>query len=94
MPYRIVVEPRALTDIQRVIDYYDEQQIGLGKKFVDALEKYFVTISKNPFYQVRYKIVRCLPLRKFPFMIHYYIDENIKTVFIVSVFHTSQKPTY
>ncbi len=91
MPYSIVVEPRALADIQQAIDYYDEQQEGLAGKFIDTLEKYFSTIGKNPFYQIRYNKVRCLPLKKFPFMIHYFIDEKIKTAFIVSVFHTSKK---
>ncbi len=91
MPHHIVVEPRALADIQQAIDYYDEQQIGLGNKFATTLEKYFNTISKNPCYQIRYNNVRCLPLKKFPFMIHYCMEEKIRTVFVVSVFHTSKK---
>jgi len=33
MPYEIFIEPLALQDIQKAIDYYDEQQIGLGDTF-------------------------------------------------------------
>lgn len=31
MIYKIVIEPRAILDIQNAIDYYDSKQIGLGE---------------------------------------------------------------
>jgi len=37
MPYRVIVEPVALKDIQQGINYYDDQQIGLGEKFEAAV---------------------------------------------------------
>lgn len=33
MPFTIAIEKRALKDVQKAIDYYDEQTIGLGKNF-------------------------------------------------------------
>ena len=33
MKYKIKVEPQALTDIQEISDWYNEKQIGLGKRF-------------------------------------------------------------
>ncbi|TAL59842.1 MAG: type II toxin-antitoxin system RelE/ParE family toxin [Bacteroidetes bacterium] len=92
MIFEIVVEKRALFDIQCAIDYYDQQQIGLGKKFLSEIEKHFSSINRNPFYQIRYNRVRCLPVIKFPFMIHFLLDEKEKTAYIISVFHTSQNP--
>ena len=94
MAFKVVVEPMALGDIQQAIDYYDEQQIGLGKKFSLVVDKHFQIISKNPFYQIRYHHVRCLPIKNYPFMIHFFITEKTKTAFIVSVYHTSQKPLH
>ncbi len=63
MAFDIALEKRALSDIQQAIDYYDQQQIGLGKKFLSETEKRFSSINKNPFYRIRYNNVRCLPLR-------------------------------
>ncbi len=32
MPFRIIIEPFAIQDAQKAIDFYDEQQTGLGQK--------------------------------------------------------------
>jgi hypothetical protein len=90
--YTINIDSNAILDIQKAIDYYDEQQLGLGKKFEDALDKHFSTLSKNPFYQKRYDNLHCLPVKKFPFMIHFSIDEKNTLVRIYAVFHTSLNP--
>ena len=65
-------------------------QAGLGKKFEKAIDKHFSTIGKNLFFQIRYNGIRCLPVRKFPFLIHYIVDEKQNEVYIISVFHTSK----
>jgi len=92
MRYEVLVGARALADLRQAIDYYNTQQKGLGKKFELVIDKHFSEIGKNPFYQLRYSFIRCLPLKKFPFMIHYFVDEKRKKVFIVSVLHTSKNP--
>jgi toxin ParE1/3/4 len=90
MSFTVVIEKRALKDVQKAIDYYDEQQVGLGKKFKNDLDKHITAISKNPFYQLRYKDYRALPIKKFPYLILFYIHENSNTVFITAVFHSKQ----
>lgn len=90
MSFNIIIEKRALNDVQNAIDYYDEQSIGLGKKFNSALDKHLSTIAINPFFQVRYKDYRVLPMKKFPYLIVFYIEEDLNTVFISAVFHVKQ----
>lgn len=92
MPYFIVFEKQAEYDIQQAVNYYDEQQTGLGEKFWVAAKKHIASIRANPFFQIRYGQIRCLPVKKFPFMIHFLLDEKAKIVYILSVFHTSQNP--
>ena len=92
MAYSIVIEPVALEDIQQGIDYYDEQQIGLGEKFEVAVNKHLTALEKNPFFQVRYDDVHCLPVKKYPYMIHFTINEADNTVTVRAVFHTSLDP--
>ncbi len=77
---------------QKAINYYDEQLTGLGEKFNTALDKHITIIAKNPFYQIRYKDYRALPIKKFPYTIVFYVNENTKTVFISAVFNIKQNP--
>ncbi len=90
--YQILIEPDALQDIQNAIDYYDEELAGLGKKFEQALNKLFISLERSPFYAIRYSEVHCLPLKKFPFMIHFTVDEINLQVVIRAVLHTALSP--
>ncbi|MBI2258570.1 MAG: hypothetical protein HYU67_06680 [Flavobacteriia bacterium] len=92
MKFTLELDSRAIQDIQEAIDYYDEQLIGLGEKFESYLNKYIKTLAKNPFYQIRYDNIRCLPMKKYPFMIHFTVDEQINTVYIHSIINTSRDP--
>ncbi|MBP6557753.1 MAG: type II toxin-antitoxin system RelE/ParE family toxin [Flavobacterium sp.] len=92
MIYSVVIDPRALQDIQAAIDYYDFKSEGLGSYFYQEVEQHFEILAKNPFYQIRYKDYHGLPLKKFPFIVFYFIDEEIKTVFVLSIFNTYINP--
>jgi hypothetical protein len=88
MPFTIKIEPEAKQDIQEGIDWYNEQQLGLGKDFHRTVKRYLNKIKTNPFYQVRYDEVHCLPLKKYPFMIHFTINEDNKQIIVHAVFNT------
>jgi toxin ParE1/3/4 len=90
--FLILLEPDAMDDIQSAIDFYDQKQVGLGKQFEKELNDYFSSLEKAPYFTIRYDDVHCLPLKKFPFMIHYTIDNNEKILIIRAVFHTSLNP--
>ncbi|NBR14503.1 MAG: type II toxin-antitoxin system RelE/ParE family toxin [Crocinitomicaceae bacterium] len=92
MKFTLELDPRAIQDIQEAIDYYDEQLVGLGEKFEAYLNKYMKSLSKNPFFQIRYDSIRCLPLKKYPYMIHFTVDEKLNTVYIHSVLNTARDP--
>ena len=92
MTYRVVIDPMAIRDIQQAIDYYDEQQPGLGEKFENTLNNHLLILETNPYFRVRYSNIHCLPLRKFPYMLHFTINKENKLVNIMAVFHQSRKP--
>jgi len=50
------------------------------------------TIKTNPFFEVRYDGIRCLPLEIFKYMIHFSVDETNTTVLINAVISTYQNP--
>jgi hypothetical protein len=88
--YQIKIEERAILDIQQSFVYYEQQQSGLGVQFNRTVFNAFENLKINPFYQIRYGTFRCLPLKKFPFMIHYEVNEKIVTVY--AVINTSLDP--
>jgi len=89
MIFEVVIEPRALLDIQDAISYYESKKSGLGEYFYQVIEDHIETLTKNPFFQIRYKDYHGIPTKKFPFIIFYFIDEKLKTIYILSVFNTS-----
>jgi toxin ParE1/3/4 len=52
MTFNVVLDKRALNDIQSAIDYYDEQSIGLGSRFSVYLDKQIQTLKKRPYFQI------------------------------------------
>ncbi|WP_026946306.1 type II toxin-antitoxin system RelE/ParE family toxin [Algoriphagus marincola] len=92
--YSIYLDKAALNDISESVDYYEKQQKGLGDKFIEAVEDKFSILEKNPFFAIRYDNVRCVPLKTFPFLIHYTISSQEKKLIIRAVFHTSKNPNW
>jgi plasmid stabilization system protein ParE len=89
MSFAIFIDPRALHDVQDAIDFYETQQIGLGRKFEKEFNTFLRILEDNPFFRKRYDNVRCLPLKKYPYMIHFEVVEEMKRVIVRAVFHTS-----
>jgi len=91
--YKIHVQAFALQDIQEATDWYNEQAKGLGSRFQKQAKQQIDALKKNPFaYAIRYADVRCMLVKKFPFMIHFSIDEKQKLVEVFAIYHTSGNP--
>jgi len=46
MAFTFIIDTRAISDIQEAIDYYDEQQAGLGKRFEAELNSLLVFFGR------------------------------------------------
>ena len=92
MAFILVIDPKAIRDIQETIDYYDEQEAGLGERFEVALNKHLLTLENNPLLRIRYDNVRCLPLKKFPNMVHFTVAKESSLVTVRALFHTARDP--
>lgn len=90
--YFVLIEDRAANDIQDHMDYYDGQLLNLGEKFKSALDKELSALAKNPFYQIRYNSIRCKPIKNWPFLIHFQVDESQKIVYVFAVINTNKDP--
>ena len=91
--YKIKIESDALKDIQEATDWYNEQLQGLGSRFQKKVIVQINSLKSNPSrYAIRYADVRCMVIKKFPFMVHFTTDENQKLVEVFAIIHTSRNP--
>lgn len=93
MHYKVKIEPEALANIQDIIIWYNQQKSGLGERFRKAIISKIDVLNKNPhIYRIRYKQIRCILVKKFPYMIHFYINEEMKKVEILAIISTDRNP--
>jgi len=90
--YKVKIEPEALADIQKITNWYNEAQAGLGKRFQNTVIKQINSLNKDPLnYAIRYKEIRCM-VKKFPYMAHFYINDENNTVEVLAVISTDRNP--
>ena len=93
--FTVIFSPVAIDDVEKTVDYYEEQQPGLGKRFAAQLQLTLNVIKRNPFFaSVRYDDIRCAAIKKFPYLVHYYIDENELLITIIAVYSTYKEPLW
>jgi hypothetical protein len=69
---------------------YEERE-GLGDDFLSELERSQELIKANPYhYQVRYKEVRMLKIKRYPICLHYTIKEE--SIIVHAVLNTDRDP--
>ena len=90
MDFNLIVSKKAQAEIENAIDYYNEINENLGKKFYVEIEKAYQHIIQNPYYQIKHKGYRALPITKFLFFLFYHINEDKKLIKILSCFHTAK----
>ena len=91
--FSISFSPLALEDTGQAFDYYEQQQPGLGKRFTAQLQLTLNAIKRNPFFaSVHYDDIRCARVKKFPYLVHYHIDETDALVTIIAVYSTHREP--
>lgn len=93
MSYKVILDPLAREDINESIDWYNKRKAKLGKQFYKKVNEVLLFVKKNPYsFVVRYNYTRMAPIEKFPFMVHYTINEIKKEIPVLGVLHTSRNP--
>ncbi len=91
--FSVIKHAEVNNDLQTIIDYYNEQKYKLGNEFYACALKQMKCL-KNDFllYEIKYQNVRCVSIERFPYLIHYTVNENEKVVYINAVIGMSQDP--
>ena len=91
MSFTVVFEPETELEIIEAFQWYEEQSFGLGGDFLRAVKQSEAVLSRNPHqYQIQYKEVRRAFLRRFPYALHYVVEDNI--VSVLACFHFRRDP--
>lgn len=93
MGYHLKIDVDALGDIQETFEWYEMQLKGLGLRYKNQTKRQINSLKKDPhFFSIKYNEIRCRKIEKFPFLIHYTINEELKAIIVFAVFHTSRNP--
>jgi len=93
MKFILEFNPDFYFDLLQAMDWYENQQHGLGKKFFSTVKQHSKELQSTAMnFAIRYDDIRCMPLKKFPYMIHYRVDSVEGSVKIEALFHTSRDP--
>ena len=68
------------------------EQKKVADNFIKDFNKIRKTISENPYFKIWFEDFRAVPLKKYPFLIFFLVDEKENIILIARVFHTSQNP--
>ena len=92
MGYSIVLTKRARKEIKNTVDYYALYSNHAPINFTAILKDAFDTLTTHPFFAVKYKNVRTITLKKFPYTLYFVVNEKNKTVRVLSCFHNKRNP--
>jgi len=91
MNYELSVLPEAEADLAEAYHWHEERVPELGVLFRDRVDECLMRIQRNPFaYQVVHGQVRRALLRKYPYGIFYFVEEE--TIVIIGCFHGRRDP--
>ncbi|MBK8806633.1 MAG: type II toxin-antitoxin system RelE/ParE family toxin [Bacteroidales bacterium] len=91
MNYTVLLKEEVNTDIKDAYQWYESRQESLGERFLEELEDYIKVLKINPqIYQVRKGNRRYCPMKIFPYLLVYEIED--RNVVIYAVFNAYQHP--
>jgi plasmid stabilization system protein ParE len=91
--FDVIISSRAQKEITTSWEWYEDRRQGLGDRFLkEVLAKVKIIEDSPERFPIRYKNYRETPIAIFPYLIIYRINKRMKSVYIISIFHTSLNP--
>jgi plasmid stabilization system protein ParE len=89
MIWRIIIRPKAQSDLDTACDWYEAQQEGLGSKFLAEVDHAIETLRERPeSFPLYYRDFRRVLLSRFPYKLFFRIvDER---VIVFRILHASR----
>lgn len=90
--HKYYISPPARDEFRLAREWYRQQNVtGLSDRFAQAVKDTIVRIRTSPLsYGIRYKNVRIAHTHKFPYALHFYLEEN--AIIITSIIYQGRNP--
>ena len=93
MSYRYIYEPTALIEYKEAISWYRDRSETAATNFIKEVNEKLLIICADPMrYRSTYRNLRETALKKFPYSIVYFFEEDQQLIVIFSVFHHKRNP--
>lgn len=93
--FKIKYSKHAQKELQHAVRWYNKQKKSLGGELKTEAKRVVEDMILNPtFASIKYDVTHVVACKIFTFTLHYEIDVNIKTIRIISFFHTKRKPNW
>jgi len=90
MVYKLIIKTGAELDLNEALKWYEEQKIGLASELYTEIDLAIKRIEEAPeLFQIRYRNVRIVFTERFPYGVHYTIEDD--KVFVHAIMKTSKK---
>ena len=95
-PYVVKLSPSAIEDLKEAYNWHESRlSEGLGHRFLKQVDKSMLELSIVPSKgSIRYANIRCTMVNKFPYLIHYEINDKTNSIIIYRIFCTFRKPLW
>lgn len=91
MTARIVLRQAAVADLRDTFSWYQDQQLGLGAEFMEAVDQKLAQIESNALqFPVVRNTTRRAILKRFPYGIFYIPSSSL--ISVLAVLHHSRAP--
>jgi plasmid stabilization system protein ParE len=89
--YRLIAQPNADLDIVAAFDWYEKEQTGLGRQFLDEVRATYNRIADGPlaYQDIRSGIRRSL-VQRFPYAVYFAVEDDV--VVVLAVLHINRDP--
>ncbi len=89
--YRLVAQPQADLDVAAVFDWYEKEQAGLGREFLDELRATYDRVVDGPLkYQPLRSGIRRALAHRFPYAVYFAVEGEV--IVVLAVLHVSRDP--
>ena len=92
MAFSVKLLKRAELEVDEAIVYYKDIQPKLAERFLTDYENQLKTLNTIPYFEIKYQEIRKISFKKFPYTIHFSIDELNEAVLIHAVTCDYQNP--
>jgi hypothetical protein len=93
MWFTVEYNPEFFNDLVQAVDWYNNKQFDLGNRFFNKVKIQTAKLSTSALlFAVRYDDIRCMHIEKFPYLVHYRVNEKKFTVKVEALFHTGRNP--